>query len=61
MVRFVEKRWAAKDYTHISSAGARVIAKELARTLLYETEILSLFTSEEEGMLMGDSVVQREF
>ncbi len=38
MVKFVEKRWAAKDYTHVSSAGARVIAREFVDALLEKIE-----------------------
>ena len=38
MVKFVEKRWAAKDYTHVSSAGAKVIAREFVDALLDEIE-----------------------
>lgn len=35
MPRYVEKGWAAKDYTHISAAGGRVIAREFVKALLH--------------------------
>ncbi len=38
MVKFVEKRWAAKDYTHVSSAGAKVIARDFVDALLDKIE-----------------------
>lgn len=34
MVRFVSKRWASKDYTHVSPRGAAFIAERLADALL---------------------------
>lgn len=35
MADFVEKGWAAKDYTHLSFGGGRHIAKQLVNALLY--------------------------
>lgn len=35
MADFVEKGWAAKDYTHLSFGGGRYIAKQLVNALLY--------------------------
>lgn len=35
MPRFVEKGWAAKDYTHISAAGGRIIAGKFVKALLH--------------------------
>ncbi len=35
MVDFVEKGWAAKDYTHLSFGGGRYLAKQLVNALLY--------------------------
>lgn len=34
MVRFVAKRWASKDYTHVSPRGAAFIAERLAEALV---------------------------
>lgn len=34
MVRFVSKRWASKDYTHVSPRGAAFIAERLADALI---------------------------
>lgn len=34
MVRFVNKNWAAKDYTHIGYPGGRYIAKELIKAIM---------------------------
>ncbi len=34
MAAFVEKGWAAKDYTHLSYAGGRYIAEQFVRSLL---------------------------
>lgn len=36
MESFVQKGWAAKDYTHISSAGGRELAKSLYQSLVEE-------------------------
>jgi hypothetical protein len=38
MVRFVDKGWASKDYTHLSFRGGREIAKSLIEALLLEKE-----------------------
>lgn len=38
MVRFVEKNWASKDYTHLSFRGGREIAKSLYNALLLEKQ-----------------------
>lgn len=38
MVRFVEKNWASKDYTHLSFRGGREIAQALLKALLSEKE-----------------------
>lgn len=35
MADFVEKGWAAKDYTHLSFGGGKYIAKQLVNALLY--------------------------
>ena len=34
MVGFVAKRWASKDYTHVSPRGAAFIAERLADALI---------------------------
>lgn len=44
---FVSKGWAAKDYTHLSSAGGRVIAKRMVSDLT-ETDITELTRSKAE-------------
>lgn len=36
MVRFVENRWAAKDYTHISYPGGQYIAKQFVKAIARE-------------------------
>lgn len=38
MVGFVEKGWAAKDYTHLSFGGGKYIAKQFVNALLYEKQ-----------------------
>lgn len=38
MVRYVEKNWASKDYTHISFRGGKEIASALLKALLLEKE-----------------------
>ncbi|MDR1160717.1 MAG: hypothetical protein LBK45_00105, partial [Tannerellaceae bacterium] len=38
MVKFVDKGWASKDYTHLSFRGGREIAKSLIGALLLEKE-----------------------
>ncbi|MCD7978424.1 MAG: hypothetical protein LUG51_15260 [Tannerellaceae bacterium] len=38
MVKFVEKNWASKDYTHLSFRGGREIAKALFEALKLEKE-----------------------
>lgn len=38
MLKFVEKNWAAKDYTHIGYSGGRHIAAELFKALQYGKE-----------------------
>ncbi|MDR3142381.1 MAG: hypothetical protein LBU37_11755, partial [Tannerellaceae bacterium] len=38
MVKFVDKGWASKDYTHLSFRGGREIAKSLTEALLLEKE-----------------------
>lgn len=38
MVRYVEKNWASKDYTHLSFRGGREIAAALLNALLSEKE-----------------------
>lgn len=38
MVRFVERNWAAKDYTHIGYPAGRFIAGELVRALLADKQ-----------------------
>ncbi len=35
MVKFVENKWASKDYTHIGYLGGKYIATEMVRSLLY--------------------------
>lgn len=39
MVKFVEKNWASKDYTHLSSAGGRELARHLLKALMNEQEL----------------------
>lgn len=46
MARFVEKNWAAKDYTHIGYAGGRHIARELVKALRKGKEEHETVTSE---------------
>ncbi|MEI6153576.1 MAG: hypothetical protein WCQ90_05770 [Deltaproteobacteria bacterium] len=36
MVRWVNRGWAAKDYTHFSGSGAKKVAQSLTKTLLSE-------------------------
>ena len=43
MPRYVEKGWAAKDYTHISAAGGRVIAREFVKALLHALPVHTRF------------------
>lgn len=38
MVRYVENKWASKDYTHLSFRGGKEIAKALLKALLSEKE-----------------------
>lgn len=42
MTRFVENGWANKDYTHISHAGGRPVARAFVRAL---------------GYALGDSII----
>ncbi len=35
MVRYVDNKWAAKDYTHIAYNGGKQIATQMVRSLLY--------------------------
>ena len=53
MVSFVERKWAAKDYTHIGYAGGRYIARELVRALLSDREIY-----ETQRQAIADSVAR---
>jgi lysophospholipase L1-like esterase len=39
MVRYVDRRWASKDYTHLSFRGGREIATLLFNALLLEKEL----------------------
>ena len=39
MVRFVEKNWASKDYTHLGFPGGREIAKALMEALMTEKKL----------------------
>ena len=47
---FVSKGWAAKDYTHLSSAGGRELSKQLVQGLV-ETPIEQLTRQEAETPL----------
>ncbi|MBX7242976.1 MAG: hypothetical protein K1X92_14635, partial [Bacteroidia bacterium] len=38
ILSFVEKGWAGKDYTHLTFAGGREIAKKLSNALILEIE-----------------------
>lgn len=49
MADFVEKGWAAKDYTHLSFGGGKYIAKQLVNALIYAKEQVK----EEEGLTMA--------
>jgi lysophospholipase L1-like esterase len=39
MVRYVDRRWASKDYTHLSFRGGREIATLLFNALIFEKEL----------------------
>lgn len=39
MVKFVERHWASKDYTHLSSAGGRELARHLLKALMNEQKL----------------------
>ena len=39
MVRYVDRRWASKDYTHLSFRGGREIATQLFNALIFEKEL----------------------
>ena len=39
MVRYVDRRWASKDYTHLSFRGGREIATQLFNALILEKEL----------------------
>jgi len=39
MVRYVDWRWASKDYTHLSFRGGKEIATKLFNALIYEKEL----------------------
>ncbi|MFA6830798.1 MAG: hypothetical protein WCR36_00795 [Bacteroidaceae bacterium] len=39
MVKFVEKNWASKDYTHLSSAGGRELARDFLKALMNEKKL----------------------
>jgi hypothetical protein len=38
MVKFVEKGWAGKDYTHLTFKGGREIARSFMKALMLEKE-----------------------
>ena len=39
MVRYVDRRWASKDYTHLSFRGGKEIASLLFKALIFEKEL----------------------
>jgi lysophospholipase L1-like esterase len=39
MVRYVDRRWASKDYTHLSFRGGKEIASLLFNALIFEKEL----------------------
>jgi len=39
MVQFVAKNWASKDYTHLSSAGGRELARHFLKALMNEKKL----------------------
>ena len=47
MAAFVEKNWAAKDYTHISYAGGKFVAGKLLESLMQGVEAERQFRQEE--------------
>ena len=47
MAEFVEKNWAAKDYTHISYAGGKFVARKLLESLTQGVEEEKRFREEE--------------
>lgn len=47
MAEFVEKNWAAKDYTHISYAGGKFVAGKLLESLMQGVEAERQFRQEE--------------
>ena len=47
MAEFVEKNWAAKDYTHISYAGGKFVARKLLESLMQGVEAEKRFREEE--------------
>lgn len=49
MIGFVEKGWAAKDYTHLSYGGGRRIAQEFVKALDYVKRHSEVELSEEES------------
>lgn len=60
MNRFVEKGWAAKDYTHLSFGGGRKIATEFVKALEYAKFTASLTQEPEEDedtIFMAGSVL----
>ena len=49
MAEFVAKNWAAKDYTHISYAGGKFVARKLLESLMQGVEAEKRFREEEAG------------
>ncbi|HJB85159.1 MAG TPA: hypothetical protein IAA13_06615 [Candidatus Alistipes merdigallinarum] len=47
MAEFVAKNWAAKDYTHISYAGGKFVARKLLESLMQGVEAEKRFREEE--------------
>ena len=48
MVRYVDRRWASKDYTHLSFRGGREIASLLFDALIFEKELYDEMEKSEE-------------